>query len=83
MRASIPTGTRTRSLAAVGLLLTLGACGSDNPSAPPSTVPPTTTTTTQPAATVLIQDTAQVPKGEFYTVDITTTQTGRIDITVD
>ncbi len=83
MKPIFPTGTRTRSLAAFGLLLALVACGSDNPSTPPSTLPPTTTTTTQPAGTVLVQDTAQVPVHQFYTVDIATTQTGRIDITVD
>ncbi len=71
-------------LAAVGLVISLAACGDDNSATTPTTVPTTTTTTTQPPAGItLIQGNELIPKKGLFLRDLTVTQRGRLDITVE
>ena len=72
------------SLAAVGLAISLAACGDDNSGTTPTTVPTTTTTTTQPPAGItLIRGNELIPKRGLFLRDLTVTQRGRLDITIE
>src|SRR5512143_2988011 len=67
-------------LACTGMLLALGACGSDT-STPTTPSTPTTTTTTQPAAALVVQGGTFIPARQVFFVDVTTTKAGRVDVT--
>jgi hypothetical protein len=70
-------------LAGTIALAALAACGDDTAATTPTTPVSTTTTTTQPAASVIIQGTEFIPARQVFLKDLTTTQTGRIDVTID
>jgi hypothetical protein len=68
---------------AVAALAALAACGSDNDATTPTTPTTTTTTTTQPAGQVIISGSELVPARQVFWKDLTTTKSGRIDVTID
>lgn len=66
------------------LLLALAGCGDNNPATTPTTTPTTTTpTTTLPAGTVVLQGSAPILAAKLYLVDVTTSQDGKVDVTID
>ncbi len=76
--------TRTTGLwLAAPLVLVLAACGDDNTNTTPTTLPPTTTTTTTlPPTVTLIRGNELIPKRQLFMRDLTLTQKGTIEITV-
>jgi hypothetical protein len=71
-------------LAAVGLVITLAACGGNSPSTTPTTTPATTTTTTQPPAGItLSQGNELIPNRQLFLGDVKVEQVGRLDITIE
>jgi hypothetical protein len=72
------------SLAAVGLVIALAACGDDGPATTPTTTPPATTPpTTLPAGITLIQGNELIPKRQLFIRDVKVEQAGRLEINVE
>jgi hypothetical protein len=72
------------SLAAVGLVIALAACGDDGPATTPTTTPPATTPpTTLPAGITLIQGNELIPQRQMFIRDVKVEKEGRLDITFE
>ncbi len=77
------TGVAGPWLVAVGLAISLGACGGDDSGTTPTTPTTTPTTTQPPGGVTLIRGNELIPKKQLFIRDVIVAQRGSLEISVE